>query len=116
MANNNLKNSPNFRFYNLLYLNFVVLNKDSVDECAKHWHPKPIHRDTLYKKIRGKNPFTVDDLPGLIKSTQRIEYLEFIANQCGYAVVPLIKNKQVKKLMNHVADVLQSLSGDIDEK
>jgi hypothetical protein len=114
--NENLKNSQNFRFHNLLYLNFIILKKDNVDECAKNWWPHPIHRDTLYRKIRGANPFTVDDLPGLTKSTKRQEYLEFIANQCGFSIIPVVKDKQAIKLMNQIADILQRATNGKEEK
>ena len=112
----NLKNHPNFRFSNLLYLNFIVLKKHAVDETSKAWYPKPIHRDTLYRKINGKNPFTVDDLPGLVRATENAEYLEFVANQCGYTIIPIIKDKRVASLVSTLAEVLQKARNGNEEK
>lgn len=101
----NLKNGGNFGFQSLMYVNFIVKKKYRVDETAKKMN---IHKDTLYRYIRGENPFPIDLIPSLVKATEDIEYIEFFTESCGLSLIPKIKDKGTAKMFSQMARLIQS--------
>jgi len=89
----------------LLYTNFVIKGKYPVDSVAEKMG---IHRDTLYKWIEGVNLFPADRLAPLVVATGDPEYLEYILDKCGYAVLPKIRDKKAAETMIQMAKVFMS--------
>ena len=101
----NLNNKGRNGFQSLLYVNFIVRKKYRVDETAKKMG---IHKDTLYRWIRGDNPFSVDYLGDLVKATGDLDFLEYFCEPCGYSLIPKIKDKGTAKMFSQMARIIQS--------
>lgn len=101
----NLKMSMNSGLGVLLYCNFIIKKKYTVDAIAQKMG---IHKDTLYKYVNGTHVFPSEQLINLTKSTEDPEYLEYITNQCGYALIPKIKDKRTAESLIQMAKVFLS--------
>jgi len=97
----------------LLYTNFVIKAKYSVDSVAEKMG---VHRDTLYKWIEGKNLFPADRLAPLTVATQDTEYLEYTLDKCGYVLLPKIRDKKAAETMIQMAKVFMSATNNGKEK
>lgn len=73
----NLKNLPDCRFQDLLYLAFITSRKFSVGIVA---HKMGICRDTLYRYVRGELPFPIDKLGDLVRATQWKGWLQYFTS------------------------------------
>ena len=89
----------------LLYTNFHIKKKYRVDTVAEKMG---ISSDTLYKWINGTRLFPADRLPSLTIATGDKEYLDFLAGQCGYSIIPKLKDKSTLKMFAHMVEVMQS--------
>ena len=67
-----------------------------------------IHKDSLYRWVRGDKPFPIDKLPDLINATEDVEFLEYLADQCSYSLIPKIGNRKTAEIMNQMAKVMLS--------
>ena len=107
-----LKMSEQNGFQSLLYVNFIIRKKYRVDEVAQKWvgrnGKKGIHKDTLYKWIRGENHFPPDRIAELVNATGDIEYLEYHCDPCGFTLMPKIKDKHTAKMISHMVRLMQS--------
>ena len=56
-----------------------------------------------------------DELINLIKATDDISYLEFIAGKCGYAIIPKAKNKQAAETLSLVSEILSRAAKGMKE-
>lgn len=101
----NLKNNRASRFQNLLYFIFQVKHRHRVDLTAEKMG---VHKDTFYRWSRGDKPFPIDQLPNLVNATDDVEFLEHLADQCGYSVLPKIKNRKTAEIMTQMAKVMLS--------
>ena len=110
--NGNLKNDHPDRLRVMMYYNFHIAEKYSVDSVAQKMG---IHRDTLYKWINGTNTFPANEIIDLIKATGDISYLEFIADKCGYALIPKIKDRKTAETVLFIAKMfLMATEGKFD--
>ncbi len=92
----------------LLYVNFRIRKKYKVDTVVLKWPNKPISSSTLHKWISGDRPFPVDQLAHLCIATEDTEYLEYYCDQCGYTLMPKIKDKATAKMFAKMVMVMQS--------
>lgn len=99
----NLKMTSNSGFQCLLYTNFRIKKKYSVDSIAQNMG---IHKDTLHKWIYGKNLFPADRIASLTKATRDLDYLEYVCNQCDYTAMPKIKDKNTARMFAQMARVM----------
>jgi hypothetical protein len=109
----NLKNGRNHGLRPLLYYRFHIEDKYSVDIVAQKMG---IHMDTLYKWINGTNVFPADEIINLINATGDVKYLQFIADKCGYAIIPKIKNRKTAEDLILMANLFMSATGESQEK
>jgi len=109
MPNINLIKNRNSGIQCLLYFNFHIDSKYAVDDIAQKMG---IHPDTLYKYINGTHEFPAERLIGLTNATGDIKYLEFIADKCGYSVIPKIKDKKTAETMVQMAKVFLSATNN----
>lgn len=109
----NLNNRRDERFRALLYYRFHVDDKYPVDVIAEKMG---VHKDTLYRWINGTNVFPANEIIGLIQATNDIKYLEFIADKCGYSVIPKIKDRKTAEAMIMMAKIFLSATGENLEK
>ena len=93
-----------------MYLIFIIKKKHRVDLIADRMK---VHRDSLYRWIRADKPFPVDQLASLINATEDVEFLEYFADQCGYSIMPKIKDKKTAKVVSQMAKIMLSAT---DEK
>lgn len=89
----------------LLYTNFHIKKKYRVDAVAD---TMGVAADTLYKWINGTRLFPADRLPSLTIATCDTEYLDFLAGQCGYSIIPKLKDKSTLKMFAHMVEIMQS--------
>ena len=101
----NLNNKGRSGFQSLLYVNFIFKKKYRVDDTAQKMG---IHKDTLYKWVRGENPFPIDQLTNLVKATGDLDFLEYFCEPCGYSLIPKIKDKGTAKMFSQMARIMQS--------
>ena len=92
-------------FQSLLYVNFIIRKRYRVDTTAQNMG---IHKDTLYKWIRGERPFPVDQISNLVNATRDVEYLEYFCDPCNYTPMPKIKDKSIIKMFSQMVKVMQS--------
>lgn len=98
----------------LLYCNFILKKKYSVDSVAQKMG---IHKDTLYKYINGTHIFPAERLIGLTLATDDYEYLDYIADQCNRAIIPKIKDKKTAEAMIQMAKIfLSATNGNKDDQ
>jgi len=97
----------------LLYVNFRIRKKYKVDTVVQNWPGKPLSSSTLHKWISGDRPFPVDQLSNLTNATEDTEYLEYYCDQCGYTLMPKIKDKSTAKIVSQMVRIMQSA---IDQK
>lgn len=102
---NNLKNSSSYRFSNHLYYIFIHQKKYRVDLIAERMN---IHRDSLYRWIRGDKPFPIDQLPNLVNATEDASFLDYFADQCNYTLIPKIKNRKTVEIIARMAQIMLS--------
>jgi len=101
----NLNNSPNYGFQALLYYRFIIEKTYRVDDISKAMN---IHKDTLYRYVRGENKFPIDQISSLVNATKDLRYLEYFCDPCGYTLLPKIKDKTTVKVISNIAKILQS--------
>ena len=101
----NLKNGSSYRFSNHMYYIFIVQKKHRVDLMAEKMK---VHRDSLYRWIRGDKPFPIDQLSNLVNATEDVSFLEYFADQCNYSLMPKIRNKKTAEIMTQMAKVMLS--------
>ena len=101
----NLKMVKRIGFQNLLYVRFIIEKRYRVDEVARKLD---IHKDTLYRWIRGDNPFPIDQLPHLVKATDDPIYLKYLAREAGFSLVEQVKDKKTAEAISRIADILIS--------
>ena len=113
MPRSNLNLNNNSGFQCLLYTNFRIKKKYSVDTVAQKMG---IHKDTLHKWIYGKNLFPADRIIPLTKATGDLDYLEYVCNQCDYTAMPRITDKQTAKTFAHMSRIMLAAIGFKEEK
>jgi len=106
--NGNLKNSGSGRFQNLLYSYFIIDKKRRVDETAEKMK---IHRDTLYRWVRGDNPFPIDELDNLTNAIGEPHFIEHYATLTGYKLINDITDK---KALNFFKELHKLISAVIE--
>ena len=110
----NIKMSKKFGFQYLLYVRFIIEKRYRVDAVAQNMK---IHRDTLYKWIRGENAFPIDQLPNLTKATSDCEHLNYLAGEAGFTIMERVKDQKVAKVVSRIAQALNScINGHGDEE
>ena len=92
----------------LLYYKFRIRKSYRVDTVAKNWKPKALSPSTLHKWISGDRPFPVDQLSNLVNATRDLEYLEYYVDQCGYQLLPKIKDKKTAEVVMQVGKIMLS--------
>ena len=105
----NLKNRDDQRFRALLYYRFHIEDKYPVDAVAEKMG---IHKDTLYRWINGTNTFPANEIINLVVATGDISYLEFLADKCGYAIIPKIKDKRTAEAVLLIARIFLMATED----
>lgn len=85
-----------------MYCNFIVRKKYSVDAVSEKMGIAP---DTLYKWIEGVNLFPADRISALTLATGDTEYLDYIANKAGLALVPKIKDRRTADVLALIAKI-----------
>lgn len=106
--NVNLRINRNSGIQCLMYFAFHIENRYAVDAVAQKMG---VHVDTLYKWINGTHIFPAERITDLVLATGDLKYLEFIADKCGYAVIPKVKNRQTAEMMLQMARVFLSATG-----
>ena len=104
--NGNLKNNNSSRFQNQLYTYFIHDKKRRVDETAEKMG---VHRDTLYRWIRGDNPFPIDELDNLTQAIGEPYFIEHFATICGYKLYEEITDKKVLNVLEEFKKILSAI-------
>jgi len=105
--NGNLKNNKSSRFQNQLYQYFITDKKKRVDETAEKMG---IHRDTLYRWIRGDNPFPIDELDNLTNAIEEPYFIEHFATICGYKMINEITDKKVLSFLEELKKLISAVT------
>lgn len=102
----------------LMYANFIVLKKYSLDKAVKNWPDKSItSTSSLYKWMEGERDIPLHQLVNLSIATQDSIYIEYIANQAGYSIIPQIKDRAALRVLSHLSKLCESaINGNNDEK
>ena len=101
----NLKISGISGFNCLMYTNFIIRKKYSVETIAEKMG---ISKDSLYRWIRGNRLFPADRLSDLTNATEDFDYIDFILSECGLAAIPRIKDKSTLKMFTQMVKLMQS--------
>ena len=104
--NGNLKNSGSSRFQNQLYQYFIADKKRRVDETAEKMG---IHKDTLYRWIRGANPFPIDELDNLTEAIGEPYFIEHFTRMCGYRVTREIADKKAIIILEEIRNLISAV-------
>jgi len=104
----NLKSDTGFSFQNLLYSKFILKHHHRVDSTSDSMG---IHKDTLYRKIRGENDFKIDELPALLNATNDIEYINFLLRDTNFIAIPK-PDKRFEKMLSELAKNLLAITGN----
>lgn len=93
----------------LMYTNFIVLKKYSLDGAVKNWPDKSIKTtSTLYKWMEGVRDIPLHQLVNLSLAVKDPIYIDYIANQAGYSIIPQIKDKTTLKVFSQFFKVIES--------
>ncbi|MBA7465150.1 hypothetical protein ES707_00312 [subsurface metagenome] len=101
----NLKISGISGFNCLMYTNFIIRKKYSVETVAEKMG---ISKDSLYRWIRGNRLFPADRLSDLTNATEDFDYIDFILSECGLTAIPRIKDKSTLKMFTQMVKLMQS--------
>jgi len=101
----NLKKDTGFSFQNLLYVRFIVEKRYRVDSVAEKMG---IHKDTLYRYVRGENHFPIDKLPRLIEATEDTSFIEYLFQDTKYIVIPK-PDKSTLRTMDNLTSLFSSI-------
>lgn len=96
----------------LMYFHFIISDKYPVDAIAQKMG---VHRDTLYKWINGTHVFPAEQIINLTNATGDLKYLEYIAEKCGYSIIPKIKDKKTAETMIQMAKIFISATQNKDQ-
>lgn len=99
------------RFQNLLYTRFIIEKRYRVDEIAEKIG---IHRDTLYRHIRGENQFPVDLIPNLVKATGDDFFLRYLAREAGYTIFKKCTDKKINETIKTLSEILFNVFDEED--
>jgi len=97
--------------------NFMKTKKYSLDKTVENWPDKSItSTSSLYKWMEGRE-MPIHQIINLTIATKDSCYLDFIANQAGYSVIPQIKDKGTLRMFLHFSKVTEAIiNGYSDEK
>ena len=104
--NGNLKNNGSGRFQNQLYTYFISDKKRRVDETAEKMG---CHRDTLYRWIRGDNPFPIDELDNLTRAIEDSYFIEHFTRMCGYRITREITDKKAIIILEEIRNLISAV-------
>lgn len=94
-----------------LHYKFIHMGEYKVEDVSKEMD---ISASLLYKYISGERQFPVDQLEFFMKATD-FDYLRRLAGRCGFNLVPIIKNKIVRDLMESIINII-SCAIDLEDK
>jgi len=102
----------------LMYTNFIVLKKYSLDKAVENWPDESItSTSSIYKWMEAIRDPSIKQIINLTIATKDSIYIEYIANQAGYSVIPQIKDRASLKVLSHLSKLCDSaINGNNDEK
>jgi len=103
-----LKSDKGFTFQNLLYSKFILKRHHRVEPVSDLLK---IHKDTLYRKIRGDSEFRIDELPALLNATNDIEYINYLLRDTNFIAIPK-PDKRFEKMLFELAKSMLAITGN----
>jgi len=93
----------------LMYTNICVLKKYAVDKLVENWPDDSINStSSIYKWMEGERDIPFHQLINFVIASKDSVYLEYLANQCGYSIIPQIKDKTTLKVFAHLFKIMES--------
>ena len=106
-----MKRKFGYLFHSFLVHKFNYQKKFKVKDVAYKMDVDP---SEFYKILRQEKEFPMDWLLPFIKATD-FDYLEFLANECGFKLIPDIKNDKLKMVLTEIAKMLY-LVGSLEDE
>ena len=98
----------------LLYYKFIASKQHRTDTIAEKMG---VSSDTLYRYVRGERQLPIDRIPDLVNATGDIEFPDYLADRCGFNLIPKIKDKHALKTLSHLLNIVHSaINGKDDGK